>query len=218
MFNLNMYIDNYCERLDPGLFGEPFNTITNIAFLIVAYCLGKYLTTVEKNIGYSDRQSRYLINLVWFIGFGSLAFHIFSSLWAGIFDTLPIALLILSYSYLSLRRFFSINKYISVLAPLIIILMNLVLNKMGDVTNSAYFAALIGMILIGCIAFLCDKKRIFFGMLISVIVFTISLTFRIFDEILCLNIAIGTHWIWHILNALTLYIIIKLFIDHKLDH
>jgi hypothetical protein len=52
-------------------------------------------------------------------------------------------------------------------------------------------------------------------MLLAAFIFSISLTLRIFDEILCSNIIIGTHWIWHILNSLTLYIIIKIFIENK---
>jgi hypothetical protein len=28
------YVDNYCERVAPGLWGEPANALTNVAFLI----------------------------------------------------------------------------------------------------------------------------------------------------------------------------------------
>ncbi|GAA1200181.1 hypothetical protein [Prauserella alba] len=30
------YVDGYCERLAPGLFGEPLNTISNVGFLLAA--------------------------------------------------------------------------------------------------------------------------------------------------------------------------------------
>ncbi len=215
MLDLNIYIDNYCERIDPGLLGEPLNAISNITFFIAAYYLGKSLALREREASEADIQSRYLINLVWFIGFGSLTFHVFATIWAGMLDIFPIALLILSYSYLSLRRFFVINKYISYLAPLVIIFITLILSKIGNVTNSAYFAALSGIILIGFISLFYCQKKILFGMLLAAFIFSVSLTLRIFDEMLCSNIVIGTHWIWHILNSLTLYIIIKIFIENK---
>src|SRR5690348_4120425 len=33
------YVDLYCERLAPGLFGEPLNTLSNAAFLFAAWLL-----------------------------------------------------------------------------------------------------------------------------------------------------------------------------------
>ena len=30
------YLDHYCERMAPGLWGEPFNLLSNFAFLIAA--------------------------------------------------------------------------------------------------------------------------------------------------------------------------------------
>ena len=33
------YIDIYCERIEPGLWAEPLNAITNLAFIIAAFLL-----------------------------------------------------------------------------------------------------------------------------------------------------------------------------------
>lgn len=30
------YVDLYCERLAPGLFGEPLNLLSNLAFLVAS--------------------------------------------------------------------------------------------------------------------------------------------------------------------------------------
>jgi hypothetical protein len=30
------YVDGYCERVAPGLWGEPLNAVSNIAFLVAA--------------------------------------------------------------------------------------------------------------------------------------------------------------------------------------
>ena len=33
------YIDLYCERLAPGLTGEPLNALSNVAFFIAAWAI-----------------------------------------------------------------------------------------------------------------------------------------------------------------------------------
>ena len=34
-----MYVDGYCERTAPGLWGEPFNSVSNVAFLAACVAL-----------------------------------------------------------------------------------------------------------------------------------------------------------------------------------
>ena len=34
--NWTAYVDGYCERVAPGLWGEPLNAVTNLAFVLAA--------------------------------------------------------------------------------------------------------------------------------------------------------------------------------------
>ena len=52
------------------------------------------------------------------------------------------------------------------------------------------------------------KRELFFY---TSIIFSISVIFRVLDYYLCSFWHIGTHFIWHILNALTLYLLGKFY-------
>ena len=67
--------------------------------------MGRYLTTIEARTGSRDPQSRALIYMLWAIGLGSLAFHSFATVWAGIADVVPIIIIILTYVYLACAGF-----------------------------------------------------------------------------------------------------------------
>jgi hypothetical protein len=44
---------------------------------------------------------------------------------------------------------------------------------------------------------------------LAVMAFTASLIFRTLDPLVCAEIALGTHFLWHILNAVTLYLVAR---------
>ena len=58
------------------------------------------------------------------------------------------------------------------------------------------------------------RKNATFGsqVLLTGIVFAVSLTFRTIDEPLCSQIAFGTHFLWHILNSLVLFLLLRVLI------
>ena len=69
---------------------------------------------------------------------------------------------------------------------------------------SGYLPALVGLLVLG----LCRLKgdpEVARSLLLTALIFAISLTFRSVDEAFCSQNPLGTHWLWHCLNALTLY-------------
>jgi len=205
-------VDGYCERVGLELWAEPLNALTNLGFLLAAYALGRYLTTIEAQTGARDLQSRALIYILWAIGLGSLAFHTFATVWAGIADVLPIIIIILAYVYLALRRFFGLPVAAALLGPPALIGMAYIFGQTGF-AGATYMPALLGMILLSLAAALRGQSEIGYGLAVSSLVFGVSLGLRTIDEPMCTQIVIGTHWAWHVLNALTLYLVIKLHID-----
>ena len=83
---MNTYIDIYCERLEPGLWAEPVNAITNIAFFIAAF----FALRLAKKENALNWRSGLLIALIFAMGVGSTLFHTFAVTWAMLSDVLPI--------------------------------------------------------------------------------------------------------------------------------
>lgn len=82
-------VDGYCERLGPGLWAEPLNAITNLAFLLAA------LIMARRARGHG--LPRLLAAELALIGAGSSLFHPVAQGWAGLADVIPIVLFSLTY-------------------------------------------------------------------------------------------------------------------------
>ena len=97
------YIDLYCERVGPGLWNEPLNAVTNLAFIAAGLLLVIALRQVDPAVR-RDPAILGLVALLFLIGLGSGLFHTFALFWAMLADVFPIALFILLYMYLALKR------------------------------------------------------------------------------------------------------------------
>src|SRR3546814_7159311 len=90
------FIDLYCERVGPGLWSEPLNLVTNLAFILA----GVLLVVALRRAGPAVRRDPAIIGLavlVLVVGIGSGLFHSFATRWAALADVIPIALFILFY-------------------------------------------------------------------------------------------------------------------------
>ncbi|WP_306415992.1 hypothetical protein [Tateyamaria sp. Alg231-49] len=56
------------------------------------------------------------------------------------------------------------------------------------------------------------------GLLIGVGILMLSLTFRSIDDALCDRLLVGTHFAWHLLNALMLGWMIEVYVRHIRAH
>ena len=97
-------IDIYCERTGAGFWSEPFNALSNAAFLVAAL----WSFRLARRTG-ADDAVKALAALVFAIGIGSFAFHSFAVRWAALADVIPIATFIYAYFGLALRRFLGLG-------------------------------------------------------------------------------------------------------------
>jgi len=51
-----------------------------------------------------------------------------------------------------------------------------------------------------------DQRR---GILAAAAIFAVSLSFRTVDRMLCGAFPLGTHFVWHLLNAVVLYLLLR---------
>jgi hypothetical protein len=200
------HLDNYCERLDAGLWAEPVNAATNIAFFIAACALYKqYKTTQTKN-----PSACLLIALVAIVGLGSLLFHTFANVLTMWMDVVPIGIFVYAYLWIALRRLLGLHKSAAILAMALftaLIIGTSALPEAWHFNGSvAYFPCLLAVLLMAWAA----KARLLF---LAAGCFALSLTFRSVDILLCSALPLGSHFLWHILNGLVLYLLVKAIIE-----
>lgn len=200
-------IDLYCERVGPGMFAEPLNALTNLFFIMAAAYCG-YIARHAKR-----QDAMLLALLICAIGIGSAVFHTFATIWAQWLDVIPIMLFQFTYVWLYLRRILLWNlidalRFISLFAAAIYFS-----TLFPEILNGSlnYLPTLFVLVLIGLLHYQskCPDTSAIFA---ASIVFLFSLTARTIDNILCVHWPIGTHFIWHALNAALLALLSYVYI------
>jgi len=197
--NWTEQVDAYCERLGPGLLAEPLNAISNLAFVIAAMWVWPRLK--------GDAGAQLLCLVLGLIGVASGLFHTLANAWSGAADSLSILIYILIYVFLAGGRVLGVGRVASVALvlaffPFTAATAYIIGAVFGSLNGSvAYIPVAILIVIFGVIS---SDRRIGNGLFIGAGVLTISLTARTIDETICAAVPIGTHFIWHILNAIML--------------
>lgn len=211
--NWTEQIDAYCERLGPGFWAEPVNAVTNAAFLIAAVLAFR----AWRAEGRGDPGIALLILIVTAVGIGSFLFHTVATRWAALTDVVPIALFIYGYFLLALRRLHGLSWPFAVFGTLLFLgasygLAPLLSGLIGS--SGGYVPALAAIF--GVAGALALRGLPDAGALALVgIVFLVSLAFRTADMPACEAFPLGTHFLWHCLNAVVLFLLIRLLIRAK---
>ncbi len=197
-------IDLYCERVGPGLSAEPVNTVTNLAFFVAAFAHAKAAR---------DRQSLQLdigllVSLMIAIGAGSSLFHGFATVWARYLDELPILLFQLVFLWLYGRRIMRLPRW--VVASMVAAFFGVIYlaSQLPPLLNGslAYAPAFVVLILLGAFHMFNAEQEPWM-LLLAAGVFHVSLIFRTFDNAVCDQFPLGTHFLWHLCNGLVLYLV-----------
>lgn len=203
----------YCERLDASFWAEPINAVTNAAFLVAAL-MAFWLWRRQEG---RDRIALTFILLVFAIGVGSFLFHTMPNRWTVLADVVPIQLFAFGYFAFALSRFLGASGLVTAIGTLAFFGLALALSWAGRailpamVAGSAGYAAfLLGLVGIA-LAMPRDPELNRQRKLLALAgaVFAASLTMRSIDGPLCGALPLGTHWLWHLLNALVLYTLLR---------
>ncbi|MEM7645005.1 MAG: ceramidase domain-containing protein [Pseudomonadota bacterium] len=190
-------IDAYCERLGPTFWAEPVNALTNAAFLLAAWLMWRRTSGTRTPIQAT------LIALLATIGLGSFLFHTFATPWAAASDVLPIALFILAYVFAANRDFWRWPLWLALLGTLAFLpyaaATGWIFARLPFFQISAAYWPV--PLLIAAYATALPDRATARGLSLGAILLTVSLTFRSLDEALCPTIPVGTHFLWHVLNA-----------------
>lgn len=197
----------YCERTDAAFWSEPVNAATNAAFLVAAVAAALRAR--------GDRPVLALACVVAVVGIGSFLFHTLANRWSMLADVIPIAVFIHGYFGLALARFFGLRPRLAALATLAFAgagfglapaLDALTGRDVAALTNGSidYLPALLALLGVGLgLAWRAPwAGRAVLG---TGALFVVSLAFRTLDARACAALPLGTHFLWHGLNALVLY-------------
>ena len=105
--NLGEHVFNYCERgTDAAIWAEPLNAISNASFFLAALIFWQCLLWRPPEQRNADHYL--LMTLVFLIGAGSLAFHLYGTRGTELADVIPIGLFMLVYLGVALNRFLNV--------------------------------------------------------------------------------------------------------------
>ena len=221
----------YCERgTNEALLAEPINAISNVAFLLAAL-IGLQLVLWRPP---EERSPDHFLLpvLVLFIGLGSLSFHLYADQVTALADVVPITVFMLVYLGFALNRFLGVPPAWTVLvvigfAAIVALTMQVqcsagAIGFLGPDVQGAkpclngslfYLPALVALIVVGLLAKERDHRAAPY-LLWAAAILAVSFTLRSLDLALCDQVVIegrkvGTHFAWHVLNALALFLLLR---------
>ena len=202
----------YCERTGPGLWDEPANAVSNVAFLVAAAVLIRLLATGPRRAPVSAWLLPVLLGVV---GVCSLSFHTFATTATAALDTLSILAFILTAVVVLVHGMWRVRwRWAWTAAPAYLVAalgVNAALFAAGGAraTLGGYLPALLGLLGLGAAIRWTAPGAAPAGrrLLLAGAVFAVSLTLRTLDGPLCGGFPVGTHFLWHILNAVVLWLV-----------
>jgi hypothetical protein len=201
----------YCERTGPGPWAEPLDAVSNLAYLVAAAVALRAWRRVRPR----DGPLLLLAVDAAAIGLGSLAFHVAPGplTWAG--DVWPIRLYALGHLALALRRLGGVGALATLGA----------LAALAAGTSAAtwawpaalaggvgYLPVLAALTLLG--GWLArrpgppERRAAGRSHLAAAAIFAVALAVRTVDRAACAAFPAGTHFLWHLLTALTVALLL----------
>lgn len=233
-------IFRYCERgLNPAFWAEPFNAASNLAFLVAAVAMAGRLNELPPDLPRLRRAALALmLLLVAAISVGSFLFHTLATRWAEIADVLPITGFMVLYLAFALRLWMGLGWTTIVCSLVVFLAISGLLSRIDCASLAfvvpdrvaalgiapgtcfrgtiAYAPALCALLVMGL--WIGPRQAAGRTLLIAAATFGCAMTLRRLDQDICPSTAIlgaarGTHALWHLLNAVTLGLLLHAAFD-----
>jgi len=205
-------VTEYCERSGAGFWAEPLNALSNLAFVLAAVLIARQQWRASR-----QRPEVWLLAILSAaVGIGSFLWHTLATDWSEWADVIPIGLFIDVFLLVYLRRVVRWSWL-------------LVLGAFA-LYQAANYAALAGLppdLLNGSVFYLPTWLALLLLTLygsrgrgegashlpVMLAIFTLSLVLRSVDMLACPVFPTGTHFAWHLMNAVVLYQGMRLLAD-----
>ncbi len=210
--NWSEQIDIYCERTDFSYWAEPVNALTNAGFLIAALIMWYRLRGEDVPI------ARLLVGLLAAIGVGSFLFHTHATGWAAAADVAPIGGFILLYLFAVGSHVLGWPIWAAGLLTLGFVPFALLTVPVLDqfpflAISNVYWTVPILLIFFAPLV-ARQNSQTALGMLIGAAILAVSISLRSYDMPICEEIPLGSHFWWHLLNAVMLGWMIEVYRRH----
>ncbi|MEO5324706.1 ceramidase domain-containing protein [Mesorhizobium sp. CC13] len=207
---LGRNVDLYCERLEPGLWAEPFNAMSNLAFF-AAGLWGIYEVRRHQAGAFAELLCWWVVA----IGIGSTLFHTFATEGTKWADILPIAGFTLAYTLFNLRRFAALPwpRALGIFLAFYVVV-GFATFMLPDWLRAAsngttgYLSPFLALIVFGGMVIASGNPAGWYNIAAATI-FAGSVACRVADPLLCDSLPIGTHFMWHLLNGLMLGVLLS---------
>jgi hypothetical protein len=236
---LGEHVFLYCERgTNEALLAEPVNAASNGAFVLAALAGLMLLLLRPREERSADHYL--LIGLVFLIGLGSLAFHLYATTLTELGDVLPIGIFMLVYLGFALNRFLGVPVgWTMLLVVGFVALMAADMQvKCWDggigipgaevqgvkpcLNGSLFYLPALGVLIV--VGLLLEERRHRAApyLLWGAAILAVSITLRTLDIALCDRIMIegrkiGTHFAWHVLNGIALFLLLRASFEDRPD-
>lgn len=202
----------YCERVGDTVLSEPVNLVSNLVFFISAFLV--YKLYKSKNItgfGYW-----FLFALLLLIGTGSSLWHSFRNPYTLALDAIPI------FVFFLLLLFLFIKKLISSSSKAIIVVLGIFLLQIAmsylfpQVLNGSIRHVVNAIVFLGLSTFLFKENKVARkDIVLALSLYVLAIICRSVDNTICPYFPLGTHFLWHSLNAFAAYFAIKILLGVK---
>ena len=213
--DLGRAVDIYCERTSAAWDAEPLNALSNAAFFIAAWAAWR-LQQRRPNAAFGG-TIRALCMIIAVVGAGSLTFHTIATRWAEWVDVIPILIFMIVYCWLILTAFFRWPWWLKALATGLLVAATFYLESDSFERflwgGAMYLPTLVFMMVAGAGIWRSNASagKAFYA---AAGLFMLSFAARTLDMPVCGAFPVGTHYVWHLLNATVLFLLVRIVILH----
>lgn len=208
-------VDLYCERTSADLLAEPLNALSNLAFVLAGWAGWREFR--QSDVQSSSPLLAAIVALGPIIGVGSLLFHTLATRWAGWADVIPILGFMLLYLWLSFRCYLGWPTWLASLSLVAFFLSTIVLEiaiPERVLWGGAMYLPTIATYLAIVFAPIGGPREVRRSFVVAVCLFLVGFAFRTLDLPLCGSVVSGVHYLWHVSNAIVLYLLVHAAILH----
>lgn len=212
--SLDTAIDIYCERTSIAFWAEPVNALSNLSFIVAALAI---VWLIRRTATPAGPATIFLTANLVCIGVGSFLFHTLANRLMMAADLLPIFIYQLAF-ILFYTRVVAEQKALTVAGLLLLFLLTnlgfMQLPQQWLNGSLVYGGALLFIVAIAAYHHASGRREPAL-LYLAAAVFVVSLAFRSLDQWVCGWFAFGSHFIWHLLNGLVLYLTTRAYLVNQ---